>query len=183
MRTCWLCGKNGAGEPLDHHHIFGGANRRKSEKLGLVVELCHGSCHIFGERAAHRCRETAQALHEYGQRLAMERMGWSTADFVREFGRNYLDEANAQQLRGENSTLISQPLADSFPLKGEAGGEGQSAARTASPQGEAMGAAEAPPEGKARGGAGAAATVSLQGEAVGGGIGFEVTDLELCVNW
>ena len=122
---------------------------------------------ISGEtmRAAHRCRETAQALHEYGQRMAMERMGWSTADFVREFGRNYLDEANAQQLRGENPSPH------------------QSAARTASPQGEAMGAAEAPPEGKARGGAGAAATVSLQGEAVGGGIGFEVTDFELCVNW
>ena len=92
MRTCWLCGKNGTDEPLDRHHIFSGANRRKSEKLGLMVDLCHGSCHIFGGRAAHRCRETAQALHEYGQRLAMERMGWSTADFVREFGRNYLDE-------------------------------------------------------------------------------------------
>ena len=94
MRTCWLCGKNGANDPLDRHHLFGGGNRRKSEKLGLVVDLCHGSCHIFGERAAHRCRETAQALHEYGQRMAMERMGWSTEEFVREFGRNYLDEAN-----------------------------------------------------------------------------------------
>ena len=88
-----------------------------------MVDLCHGSCHISGKRAAHRCHETAQALHEYGQRLAMERMGWSTADFVREFGRNYLDEGgNAGQLGDENSTLISQPAADSFPLKGEAYG-------------------------------------------------------------
>ena len=123
MRTCWLCGKNGTDEPLDHHHIFGAANRRKSEQLGLVVDLCHGSCHISGKRAAHRCRETAQALHEYGQRMAMERMGWSTADFVREFGRNYLDEGgNAGQLGDEKPTLISQPTADSFPLKGEAYG-------------------------------------------------------------
>ena len=29
---------------------------------------------------------------------------------------------NARQLRDENSTLISQPTADSFPLKGEAYG-------------------------------------------------------------
>ena len=96
-----------------------------------MVDLCHGSCHIFGERAAHRCRETAQALHEYGQRLAMERMGWSTADFVREFGRNYLDEGgNAGQLGDENSTLISQPAADSFPLKGEADGRTEASAPT-----------------------------------------------------
>lgn len=108
MRTCWLCGKNGTDEPLDRHHIFGGANRRKSEKLGLVVDLCHGSCHIFGERAAHRCRETAQALHEYGQRMAMERMGWSTADFVREFGRNYLDEANAGR-PSQSASLTALP--------------------------------------------------------------------------
>ena len=137
MRTCWLCGKNGADDPLDHHHIFGAGNRRKSEALGLVVDLCHGSCHIFGERAAHRCRETAQALHEYGQRLAMERMGWSTADFVREFGRNYLD-ADAETAQNGDS---------SDPLR-----------RCATPP------------------------LGHQGEAENG-IGFEVTDFELCVNW
>lgn len=116
MRTCWLCGKNGADEPLDHHHIFGGANRRKSEELGLVVDLCHGSCHIFGERAAHRCRETAQALHEYGQRMAMERMGWSTADFVREFGRNYLEEsANAEAAASGEALIPSGASSASSP--------------------------------------------------------------------
>ena len=156
MRTCWLCGKNGTDEPLDRHHIFGGANRRKSEKLGLVVDLCHGSCHISGKRAAHRCRETAQALHEYGQRMAMEKMGWSTEEFVREFGRNYLDEAN----------VATEQNVQRFPSSG--------ASR------------HLPPEGKARGGAGAAATVSQEGEPSGadaGADGFEVTDFELCVNW
>lgn len=115
MRTCWLCGKNGTDEPLDRHHIFGGANRRKSEQLGLVVDLCHGSCHISGKRAAHRCRETAQALHEYGQRLAMERMGWSTADFVREFGRNYLDEANAEAAASGEALIPSGASSASSP--------------------------------------------------------------------
>ena len=26
-KRCWLCGRNGADDPLDVHHIFGGANR------------------------------------------------------------------------------------------------------------------------------------------------------------
>ena len=120
MRTCWLCGKNGADEPLDRHHLFGGANRRKSEQLGLVVDLCHGSCHIFGERAAHRCRETAQALHEYGQRLAMERMGWSTADFVREFGRNYLDADAETAQNGDSSDPIRRCAPPPLGHQGEA---------------------------------------------------------------
>ena len=57
-----------------------------------VVECCH----IFGERAAHRNRETMDALHEYGQRLVMEQQGWTKEDFMREFGRNYLSEEDLQ---------------------------------------------------------------------------------------
>lgn len=90
QRKCWLCGATGRTEPLDHHHIFGGSNRKKSEKYGLVVDLCHGKCHIFGEKAAHQSGETMRKLHEYGQRKAMEENGWTTEDFIREFGRNYI---------------------------------------------------------------------------------------------
>ena len=91
-RRCWICGRNGADDPLDRHHIFGGAYRRKSERYGLVVDLCHSRCHIFGPEAAHKSRETMQALREYGQRLAMEQQGWTTEEFIREFGRNYLQD-------------------------------------------------------------------------------------------
>lgn len=90
MRKCWLCGKNGSRDPLDRHHIFGGPNRKKSEKYGLVVDLCHFECHIFGPNAAHNNAETMQKLREYGQRKAMEENNWTTADFIREFDRNYL---------------------------------------------------------------------------------------------
>ena len=159
MRTCWLCGKNGADEPLDRHHLFGGGNRRKSEQLGLVVDLCHGSCHIFGERAAHRCREMAQALHEYGQRLAMERMGWSTEEFVREFGRNYLDEG---------ADVATEQNVQPFPSSG--------ASRHLPPEGKARGAATASPQGEADGRTEASAPTGAE-------TGFEVTDFELCVNW
>ena len=92
MRQCWLCGRNGAADPLDRHHIFGAAYRRKSEKLGLVVDLCHDRCHENGPSAAHRSAETMRQLHEYGQRLAMERFGWTEDDFRAEFGKSYIPE-------------------------------------------------------------------------------------------
>lgn len=89
-RECWLCHRNGCGDPLDKHHIFGGANRNKSERYGLYVYLCHHRCHENGEKAVHRDPETAQKLHEYGQRLAMEEQGWTADEFRFEFGKNYL---------------------------------------------------------------------------------------------
>lgn len=89
-RRCWRCGRNGAQDPLDKHHIFGGSLRDKSEKLGLTVYLCHNRCHIFGPEAVHNNREEMQKLKEYGQRLAMERFGWTADDFRREFGKNHL---------------------------------------------------------------------------------------------
>ncbi len=89
-RQCWLCGANGVADPLDRHHIFGGPNRKKSDRLGLVVDLCHINCHIFGEIAVHRNKDTMLQLHQYGQRRAMEENGWDTKRFISEFGRNYL---------------------------------------------------------------------------------------------
>lgn len=89
-RTCWLCGRNGCTDPLDKHHIFGGAFRQKSERYGLTVYLCHCRCHETGTEAAHRNTETMQALHAYGQRKAMEEQGWEVPDFICEFGRNYI---------------------------------------------------------------------------------------------
>lgn len=92
IRSCWLCGRNGGADPLDRHHIFGGANRKKSEKYGLVVDLCHNSCHLNGIEAAHKSPVTRQALREFGQRQAMREQGWDKDRFIREFGRNYLED-------------------------------------------------------------------------------------------
>lgn len=89
-RTCWLCGRNGMVDPLDKHHIFGGAFRKKSEKLGLTVYLCHSRCHENGREAAHKNKDTMLALKQYGQRKAMEENDWTVDDFRREFGKNYL---------------------------------------------------------------------------------------------
>jgi hypothetical protein len=89
--TCWLCGS--AGGPfneLERHHIFGGPNRKKSERYDLVVYLCGDTCHRNGRRAVHRNAETARDLHEYGQKKAMLENGWSTEEFIQQFGKNYL---------------------------------------------------------------------------------------------
>lgn len=90
MKECWLCGASGASDPLDRHHIFGGPFRKKSERYGLVVYLCHEKCHIFGPMAAHQNKETMEMLHKYGQRMAMQENGWTVDDFIEEFGKNYL---------------------------------------------------------------------------------------------
>ncbi len=90
MSKCFLCGRNGSRDRLDRHHIFGGANRKKSERYGLVVHLCHNDCHIFGEKAAHKNAETMLELHKYGQEKAMREQGWSVEDFIKVFGKNYL---------------------------------------------------------------------------------------------
>lgn len=89
---CWLCGRNGAADPLDRHHIFPGKSRSLSEKYGLTVYLCHDRCHIFGRYAVHRNAETRRLLQSWGQKKAMEEYGWTTEEFIRIFGRNYLEE-------------------------------------------------------------------------------------------
>lgn len=89
MRKCFLCGRSGN---LDKHHIFGGPFRGKSEKYGLTVYLCHDTCHIFGPESVHQNRETMLEVKRYGQRKAMEENNWTTADFIQEFGKNYLEE-------------------------------------------------------------------------------------------
>lgn len=92
MRRCWLCGRNGHADPLDKHHVFGGPFRGKSDRLGLWVWLCHYRCHIFGPQSAHKSGETARNLHRWGQEKAMQEQGWTKEDFIREFGKNYLED-------------------------------------------------------------------------------------------
>lgn len=83
---CVLCKRHGHTE---RHHIFGGSNRKHSERYGLVVSLCP-MCHREGKQAAHRSKETMQQLHEYGQRLWMEQNSGSVEDFRAIFGKSYL---------------------------------------------------------------------------------------------
>lgn len=86
--TCFLCGNY---ETVERHHIFQGALRKKADKLKLTVYLCPW-CHQYDADSVHRSGETRLILHKYGQRRAMIEQGWSKEDFIREFGKNYLDD-------------------------------------------------------------------------------------------
>ena len=89
-RKCFLCGRNGLGDRLERHHIFGGARRQLSEKYGLVVYLCGERCHRLGEYSAHQNAEIADYLHKYGQKKAMSENNWTVEQFIKVFGKNYL---------------------------------------------------------------------------------------------
>ena len=91
MNECFLCHRNGNGDRLERHHIFGGANRWKSERLGLVVWLCGERCHRLGPYSVHQNAEVMQYVRQYGQRKCMREQGWSIAQFREIFGYNYLD--------------------------------------------------------------------------------------------
>ena len=86
---CFICGMNRSLEPLDEHHVFGGANRAKSEKYGLKVYLHHNKCHIFGENSVHTNAKVDRAVKKIVQERAMEVYGWTVDEFREIFGKNY----------------------------------------------------------------------------------------------
>lgn len=87
---CYLCGSS---RNIEIHHIFSGAFRKKSTKYGLVVPLCR-ECHT-GTNGVHFNREKMLNLRKIGQR-AFQRE-YPNIDFIKEFGRNYLDENDQEQ--------------------------------------------------------------------------------------
>lgn len=87
---CFICERIASGDPLDCHHIFGGANRQLSEKYGLKVYIHHNQCHIFGENSVHRNAEISDKLKQIAQQEAMKHYGWTVEQFIEIFGKNYL---------------------------------------------------------------------------------------------
>ena len=83
---CFLCGRTSG--KMDRHEIFHGAYREKSKELGLWVTLCHAD-HM---RLHHLEPRLDKRLKRMGQRAAMNCLGWTKEKFIREFGKNYLEE-------------------------------------------------------------------------------------------
>lgn len=107
-RVCFLCGRNGAGDPLDEHHVFNNtANRRKSDRMGLTVYLCHERCHIFGKYAVHHNAWVMEELKRYAQREFMMREGVSIRAFRMMFGKSWIGEDEDDVV-----TLFDLPLAE-----------------------------------------------------------------------
>ena len=86
MNYCFICGRYACTE---RHHVFNGAFRKKSEKYGLVVDLCH-SCHNEPPEGVHHNAANMLKLKQYGQRRVMQEQGWSVERFRKEFGKSYI---------------------------------------------------------------------------------------------
>lgn len=86
LGRCYLCGAKGY-RALQRHEIFGASNRERSKLFGLWVNLC-GPCHyditFVHVSSRHKLKET-------GQKAAMDRYGWTKEEFIRRFGKSYLD--------------------------------------------------------------------------------------------
>lgn len=46
----------------------------------------------------HNNNETMKKIRQYGQKIAMAENNWSTDDFIREFGKSYIEE----EAKGKN---------------------------------------------------------------------------------
>ena len=84
---CFLCGRT---DWIERHHIFNGtANRKKSEKYGLTVHLCHW-CHNEPPYGVHFNSNRDLRLKRFAQEQAMEYYGWTVDEFREIFGKSYL---------------------------------------------------------------------------------------------
>lgn len=86
---CLVCGRT---TNLHRHHIFfGSANRAISELYGCWCYLCprHHNASNYGVHLNHKLD---LQLKQRAQRAWMEKYDGGVEDFIKAFGRNYLDE-------------------------------------------------------------------------------------------
>ena len=84
MDHCYFTGYS----PVERHHIFGGANKKKSEMYGFIMPL-RPDLHPNGVFAGRDAKEIDTKLKQMAQEYFEEHIG-SREMFMREFGRNYL---------------------------------------------------------------------------------------------
>ena len=84
---CFICGRYGTTE--FHHIFYGTSNRKWSEKYGLKVHLCHW-CHNEPPYGVHFNKKLDTKLKQEAQKKAMEVYNWSTEEFIKIFGRNWI---------------------------------------------------------------------------------------------
>ncbi len=74
---------------LEEHHIFGGANRKLSEKYGLKIYLCHKH-HNEPPDGVHYDPELMDDIRKIGQKKFMEYYNKSIEEFRAIFGKSYI---------------------------------------------------------------------------------------------
>lgn len=71
------------------HEIFGGANRQKSIKDGLVIYLTP-AMHNMSDEGIHFNKDFMQYAHEQGQIAWQNHYNKTKEDFIREYGKSYI---------------------------------------------------------------------------------------------
>lgn len=74
--------------PVERHHVFGGANRKKSERRGFIAPL-RPDLHPNGVFAGKDAKDVDTALKRLSQQYYESHYG-TREQFIEEFGRNYL---------------------------------------------------------------------------------------------
>lgn len=85
-KECYITGST---FNLNSHHVFGGSNRKLSEKFGLKVWL-RADWHNMSDYGVHFDKPFDDDLKKEVQKKAMKYYNWTTEDFIGIFGRNYL---------------------------------------------------------------------------------------------
>lgn len=95
MDRCWNCGTT---RNLERHHVFyGAANRRLSDRDGMVVSLCAG-CHR-GNTGVHHNAKLDLQLKQEAQKVWMTYTGRDEKSFRRRYGKSYLDPEEIEDLK------------------------------------------------------------------------------------
>lgn len=87
-KECYVCHKK---TNLHLHHIMFGKNRKKADEDGLVVYLCYD--HHEGINGVHgkNGHDLDLRLKQYAEARWLECYNASVNDFIKRYGRNYLD--------------------------------------------------------------------------------------------
>ena len=83
-KRCYFCGRT---DWLERHHIMHGPHRKKSERYGLTVYLCHWH-HNEPPEGVHHNRENDLRLKRIAQKEFDKVHG--AGAFFETFGKNYL---------------------------------------------------------------------------------------------
>jgi len=82
LTRCYVCGR-----PYPQiHHIMNGANKKKSEKYGLILPLCMN--HHTGAAGVHSKPEKMLAMRQLGQKYFEQTH--TREEWIQEFGKSYL---------------------------------------------------------------------------------------------
>ena len=86
METCFMTGTT---YWIERHHVFGGANKARSEEYGFIMPVTH-NLHNEPPKGIHYNKALRRMLKQYCQRKYEETK--SRQMFIFEFGENFIDD-------------------------------------------------------------------------------------------